>query len=177
MQILSKRFFPKAATLLVAAFLSCLLLLVPDSPEAAARRSQAAPAFKAFSLDGKLISTENLLGNVVLLDFWATWCPPCRESIPYLKNLHNRYADQGLKIVGMSMDDGGARIVKSYVEKQKIPYQIVMASNKVAADYGVRALPVLYLIDKQGQVREFFMGFSDQAGKVIEAQIRQLLAE
>ena len=177
MQIINKRFSPKAATLLVAAFLSCLLLLVPDNLEAAAQRNQAAPAFKAFSLDGKLISTENLRGNVVLLDFWATWCPPCRESIPYLTSLHNRYASQGLNIVGMSMDDGGAWIVKNYVARQKIPYQVAMASNKVAADYGVRALPVLYLIDKQGLVREFFMGFSDQAGKVIEAQIRQLLAE
>lgn len=114
---------------------------------------------------------------MVLLDFWATWCPPCRESIPHLAELHRKYSKQGLVIVGMSVDEGGERTVKDYAENNAIPYQIVMASGKISSDYGVRALPVLYVIDKNGLIREQIMGFSDQAGKVIESLTKKLLEE
>lgn len=164
----------RAATLVVAAL---LLSLHPCNSEAAPRRGQPAPPFKAFSIKGQPISTEGLKGSVVLLDFWATWCPPCRESIPHLAELHRKYSKQGLVIVGMSVDEGGERTVKDYAENNAIPYQIVMASGKISSDYGVRALPVLYVIDKNGLIREQIMGFSDQAGKVIESLTKKLLEE
>nr|WP_307726385.1 TlpA disulfide reductase family protein [Trichlorobacter sp.] len=164
----------RAVTLVVTAL---LLSLAPLDSDAAPRRNQPAPAFKTFSIKGQPISTEGLKGSVVLLDFWATWCPPCRESIPHLAELHRKYGKQGLVVVGMSVDEGGERTVKEYAERNAIPYQIVMASGKISSDYGVRALPVLYVIDKNGLVREQVMGFSDQAGKVIENLIKKLLNE
>jgi len=77
----------------------------------------------------------------------------------------------------MSVDEGGERIVKEYVQQHKIPYPIVMASSKVTADYGVRALPVLYLIDQNGVVREQIMGFAAGAERVIEGLVKKQLAE
>ena len=160
-----------------AAFCAAALLFCVVSADAAPRRGQPAPAFKAFAISGQPISSDGLKGSVVILDFWATWCPPCRESIPFLAELHRKYAKQGLQVIGMSVDEGGERIVKEYVQQHKIPYPIVMASSKVTADYGVRALPVLYLIDQNGVVREQIMGFAAGAERVIEGLVKKQLAE
>lgn len=164
----------RAVAVIVAAL---VFTLSPASSEAAARRGQPAPAFKLFALNGLPVSSEGLKGSVVVLDFWATWCPHCRDSIPFLSRLHRAYAAQGLQVIGMSADEGGERTVKKYVEGKSIPYMIVMANSKIISDYGVRALPVVYIIDRQGVVREQVIGFSDQAGKVIENLVKKLLAE
>jgi thiol-disulfide isomerase/thioredoxin len=160
-----------------AAFCAAALLFCVVSADAAPRRGQPAPAFKAFAISGQPISSAGLKGSVVILDFWATCCPPCRESIPFLAELHRKYAKQGLQVIGMSVDEGGERIVKEYVQEHKIPYPIVMVSSKVTADYGVRALPVLYLIDQNGVVREQIMGFAPGAERVIEGLVKKQLAE
>jgi thiol-disulfide isomerase/thioredoxin len=166
--------FSRAVTLIVTAF---LLAATPQPSEALARRGQPMPAFKVFSIKGQPLSSESLKGSVVLIDFWATWCPPCRESIPHLAELHRKYGKQGLIIVGMNVDEGGERLVKEYAERHSIPYPIVMASDKIISDYAVRALPVLYIVDKNGLIREQLMGFSDQAGKILENQIKKLVSE
>lgn len=164
----------RAVTVIVAAL---LFTLPPGSSEAAARRGQPAPAFKLFAINGMPVSSEGLKGSVVVLDFWATWCPHCRDSVPFLSKLHRTYASQGLKVIGMSADEGGERVVKKYAEAKSIPYLIVMANSNVLSNYGVRALPVVYIIDRQGVVREQVLGFSDQAGRVIETLVKKLLVE
>lgn len=175
MYSLSYLYFFRAVMMIVAALL--FTALSPDLSEAAARRGQPAPAFKLFALNGQPVSSEGLKGSVVILDFWATWCPHCRDSVPFLAGLHRTYAAQGLQVIGMSADEGGEWVVKKYVQEKSIPYLIVMAHNKLLADYAVRALPVVYILDRHGVVREQVMGFSDQAGKVIENQVKKLLSE
>ena len=165
----------RAVTILVAALL--FTITAQKQAEAIVKRGQPAPAFKAFSIKGQPLSADGLAGSVVILDFWATWCPPCRESIPHLAELHRKYGKQGLVIIGMSMDEGGERTVKQYAEQHKIPYPVVMAGSKIGSDYGIRALPALYIIDRNGLVREQVMGFSNQAGMVIENLVKKLLAE
>jgi len=160
-----------------AAFCAAALLFLVAIADAAPRRGQPAPAFKAFAISGQPISSDGLKGSVVILDFWATWCPPCRESIPFLAELHRKYAKQGLQVIGMSVDEGGERVVKEYAQQHKIPYPLVMASGKIQADYGVRALPVLYLIDQNGVIREQIMGFAAGAERVIEGLVKKQLAE
>ncbi len=160
-----------------AAFCAAALLFCVATADAAPRRGQPAPAFKAFAITGQPISSEGLRGSVVILDFWATWCPPCRESIPFLAELHRKYAKQGLQVIGMSVDEGGERVVKSFADEKRIPYPLVMASGKIQADYGVRALPVLYIIDQNGIVKEQIMGFATGADRVIEGLIKKQLAE
>lgn len=160
-----------------AAFCAAALFFCVTIADAAPRRGQAAPAFKAFSITGQPISNDGLKGSVVILDFWATWCPPCRESIPFLSALHRKYAKQGLQIIGMSVDDGGEREVKAFADEKRIPYPVVLTSAKIQADYGVRALPVLYIIDQNGIVKEQIMGFAPGADRVIENLVKKQLAE
>lgn len=174
MSVLPCQWFFRAVTIFVAAL---LFALSPAGSEAAVRRGQPGPSFKLFAINGQPVSSEGLKGSVVVLDFWATWCPHCRDSIPFLSRLHRTYAAQGLQVVGMSADEGGERVVRQYVEGKAIPYLIVMANRKLLSDYSVRALPVVYILDRHGIVREQFLGFSDQAGAVMEALVKKLLAE
>lgn len=112
----------------------------------------------------------------MILDFWATWCPPCRESIPFFSELHRKYGKQGLQIVGMSVDESGEKHLKAFVAEKGIPYSIALASEKVQTDYGIRALPVLFVIDKNGIVKEQMLGFSASQAKSLENLIKKLLA-
>ena len=164
----------QAVTLCVAAF---LMLLLPIQSEAIVRRGQPAPAFNLFAITGQPVSTEGLKGSVVVVDFWATWCPPCRESLPFLNELHRKYAKQGLQIVGMNVDEGAERELKAFIAEKGLGYTIVMAPRKLQNDYGVRALPVLFVLNKQGQVVEQMLGFSAGHARALENLVKKLLSE
>ncbi len=175
MHALLHRFLFRAVTVSVAALL--FVLSNGTSAEAVARRGQPAPAFKLFAFNGQPLSNEGLKGSVVIIDFWATWCSPCRESLPFFNELHRKYGKQGLQIVGLSVDEGGERQVRAFAAEKGLSYTVAMAPRKLQDDFGVRAVPVLYIIDRQGIVREQVMGFSDQAGKVVETLVKKLLTE
>ena len=160
-----------------AAFVVAALLFTSVTASAAPKPGKPAPPFKAFAISGQPVSLDSLKGSVVILDFWATWCPPCRESLPFFSELHRKYGKQGLQIIGMSVDEAGEKHVKAFVAEKKIPYNIVMASSKVQADYGVRALPVLFVLDKNGVVIEQMLGFSPNHGRVLENIVKKHLAQ
>lgn len=168
------RCFFQAVTLVVTAF---LLVLQPVASQAAVRRGQAAPAFKLFAINGEPVSTEGLKGSVVIVDFWATWCPPCRESLPFLNELHRKYGKQGLQIIGMNVDEGAERDLKSFVAEKGLGYTIIMAPRRLQDEYGVRALPVLFILNKQGVVVEQMLGFSPGHGRLLENLVKRLMAE
>lgn len=162
----------------VALFATAFLLTVsPDLADAAARRGQPAPSFRLFAINGQPVSSEGLKGSVVIIDFWATWCPPCRQSLPFLNELHNKYGKQGLQIIGMSVDEGGERTLKPFVAEQRLAYSIVAAPKSVQDSYGVRALPVLFVLNKQGTVVEQMLGFSPAHGQLLEQLVKKLLRE
>jgi peroxiredoxin len=153
------------------------ILLGPAGVYAAPRSGQAAPDFKVSTIAGQQVSLENYRGRVLVLDFFATWCQPCRVSIPHLVEMNRKYGSQGLSVLGMSADDDGERGVKVFAEKNRITYPVALAGEPVLADYGVRSVPVMFVIDKKGRVAEVFRGFTGEVARSTEQLIKKLLAE
>ncbi|MBS0631672.1 MAG: redoxin domain-containing protein [Verrucomicrobia bacterium] len=118
----------------------------------------AAPAWKLQSPDGKEISFAQFKGKVVVVDFWATWCGPCRTEIPGYIALQKKHEKDGLVIVGIAVNDT-ADSVKAYMAKQGINYPIVMGDDAVVEAFGgIEAIPTTFIIDREGKIRERKMG-------------------
>lgn len=124
----------------------------------------AAPKWSLPRIDGSTLTSDELKGKVVVLDFWATWCPPCRAEIPGYVEMQQQYADQGLVIVGVSLDQAGPKVVKEFAEKMGINYPLVMGDQDVVSAFGgVRAIPTTFLIDRDGQIRHRKVGAMERA--------------
>jgi peroxiredoxin len=133
-----------------------------------------APAWKLRDLDGKTVSSDDFKGKVVILDFWATWCPPCRAEIPGLIDLQKTYGKQGLMVVGVSVDQGGTDVIKSFVEKFGMNYPVLVADDKVQQAFGgFDAIPVTLVIDRQGRIVKRHLGLTEK--DEFEAEIKPLL--
>jgi thiol-disulfide isomerase/thioredoxin len=138
-----------------------------------ASNPQPLPPFLVTDLDGNAVSTAAWKGKVVFINFWATWCPPCRAEIPVLIDLANRYKDR-LQIVGVSVDDEDPQDVKKFAEHFGINYPIVMASPEIVAEYGgVPALPTLFVINTDGKVVQKHEGL--YSPELYETEVRLLL--
>ena len=136
-----------------------------------------APEFSLKTLTGEEISLSKYKGKTLLLDFWATWCGPCRESIPHLVHLYKTYQAQGLEVVGLSMDKGDPKTVDHFVKSLDMPYPIAIAPEEIARAYGVNGLPTIVLIDKEGKIREKIVGFNTAIAKKIESRVAELISE
>jgi len=137
------------------------------------RNPDAAPEFQLTTLDGKPLSLESERGKVVLLNFWATWCGPCRAEIPDLIALQERYAGK-LQIIGLMVDEDDAGVVKQVVARTGINYPVAMTSPEIRIKYGgIAALPTSFVLDTQGRVVQKHEGLRNPA--LYEAEIRALL--
>jgi len=135
---------------------------------------KTAPYFTLPDLDGNKVSLSDYKDKVVILDFWATWCPPCIKEIPHFIDLYNEYKNHGLIIVGISVDRQGAGIVKAFNKKYKINYPILMADNQVSRDYGnITGIPTTFIIDQAGKIRRMYVGYRDKT--VFETDIKELI--
>jgi len=135
-----------------------------------------APSFTLQDLNGKTVSLSDFKGKVVILDFWATWCPPCVVEIPHFIELYKQYKDQGFAMVGISLDREGIGVVESFARKYQVNYLILMADSQVANAYGgITGIPTTFVIDPAGNIRQKYIGYRDKA--VFEADIKALLAE
>ena len=122
------------------------------------RNPAAAPAFAARDLDGREIAMASLRGKVVLINFWATWCPPCRAEIPDLIALQEKYRDR-LQIIGISEDEGGPEIVRRFVAEHRINYPILMTSPEIEKKFpGIGALPTSFVIDRDSRLVQKHIG-------------------
>jgi thiol-disulfide isomerase/thioredoxin len=120
-----------------------------------------APAFALPDLNGQQIELSKYQGKVVLVDFWATWCTPCREEIPRFVEWQKQYGDQGLQVIGISMDDG-QEPVREFYKKFNLNYPVVMGNDKVAEAYGgVLGLPINFLVGKDGRIIKKYVGMTD----------------
>jgi thiol-disulfide isomerase/thioredoxin len=132
-----------------------LLRAEPDKPA-------AAPAWKLKGLDGTTVSSDQFKGKVVVLDFWATWCGPCKAEIPGYVGLQKKYGADGLVIIGISKDDDGPKrqkTVQEFVDAHGMNYTIVFSSDELeAALGGIDAIPTTYIIDRDGNIRNKKIG-------------------
>lgn len=154
------------------------MMTAPPPPLPAGTR---APAFATRTLAGKPLSLASLRGKVVLLDYWATWCGPCRMATPTLRGLHQKFHARGFSVVGMSMDQADtAAQVAPFVRAMHMTYPVTLslaANARAQSAYHANALPSQYLIDKKGIVRWSQMGYSVGEGQELTAMISKLLAE
>ena len=124
--------------------------------------NEKAPALSGPTLDGKTLALAGFTGKVVLVDFWATWCDPCREEIPDLVKLRDRLKVKGFEILGVSMDEEGAKAVKKFMAKQPISYPVVLNNGeRPPAGWVVPGLPTAYLIGRRGEVLKRWFGEKD----------------
>lgn len=132
-----------------------------------------APDFSLPDLSGKKLNLSSYRGKVVLLDFWATWCDPCRDEIPHFIDLQNKYGDQGLQIIGVSMDDG-PEPVREFYQRYRVNYPVVMGNAKTGELYGgVFGLPIAFLIGRDGRIAMKHAGATNIS--VLEKEIVNLL--
>jgi len=169
-QIPSQRFFLKLLLAVVG------LALYAQPAAAVLQKGDRAPAIKLVTTSGQPVTLANYRGYVLIMDFFATWCIPCKESIPHLNDLNRKYGKQGLQILGVSVDESESE-VKSFSAERKVSYPIALAGEDLQTDYGLRSIPTIYLIDKKGAVAEKFQGYSDQTGRAMEDAVKRLLAE
>jgi peroxiredoxin len=158
--------------------LAVAALLLSTQPAAAVlQKGDKAPAVKLVTTTGQPVSLANYKGYVLVLDFFATWCVPCKHSIPHLNSMSQKYGKQGLQVLGVSVDEGSDRDVKNFMIERKINYPVAVSGEEMQVDYGLRSIPTIYVINKKGIVAEKFQGYSDQTAKAMEDTIKKLLAE
>lgn len=130
--------------------------------------------FKLLDVNGKPKTLADYKGKVVIVDFWATWCGPCKASIPHFINLQREYQEKGLEVVGISLDTTGPKAVGAFAQAQKINYTILMGNDAVAAAYGgIKGIPVAFVVTQDGKIFRKYVGYRDQ--KVYDSDIRALL--
>ena len=135
-------------------------------------KGTVAPAFELKNLaDGKMVALSSFRGKAVLLNFWATWCGPCKIEMPWLVDLQKRYGPQGLQIVGVAMDDADDKEITDFTKKMGVNYVVLKGTEKVGDLYGgVDRLPITYYIDRSGKVVEESIGLVSES--IIEEDIK-----
>lgn len=144
-----------------------------SSPDSGKSGGQAAPQFSFSSLEGKTVALKDLTNKVVVVDFWATWCGPCREEIPHLNKLYSELEGRGFEIVGISMDTDGTE-VKEFAKEFRIEYPIVMGSDQDTESFGgIIGLPTTFIIDRKGNIAKKYIGLPPAAD--LERIIKELV--
>lgn len=121
-----------------------------------------APGFTLKTFDGKWVRLSDLKGRPVVLDFWATWCRPCRASMPHLENLQKRYGSKGLVVIGLSVDEGSQSEVRRFAQDLGVTFRLGMATDRLLDDYGpIRFVPTTFFIDRTGRMVRRVRGYLD----------------
>ena len=135
-----------------------------------------APQFSLANLDGKNVSLKDFADKVMVVDFWATWCGPCREEIPHLNKLYENYRGKGVVVVGISMDAEGPEVVKQFAKELRMEYPVVMGDENVQQDFGgIVGLPTTFIIDRKGNIVKKYTGYQPAIMQDMEQTIKELM--
>ena len=133
-----------------------------------------APAWQLQDVDGKTVRSSDFKGKVVILDFWATWCGPCRMELPGFVELQKKYEKQGLAVIGVSVDQISPGEVKKFAQKSGVNYPVVLADARATQDFGgIEAIPTTFVIDREGRIAKQHQGFTEK--EEFEKEIKSLL--
>lgn len=168
------RVHPGIRTLVLAL---TLIILGACSKSAEDLVPEAAPNFTLPRVDGGTLQLAEQKGKVVLLDFWATWCPPCRVAMPHLAKLQTQYGSDGLVVLGMNLDNNREDL-DHYLASEPVNYPILLVDAPTRQAYGgVASVPQTILIDRTGKVRHKFLGYDHKVATAIENALQALLQE
>lgn len=174
--------FGRMKKIILLLILALLLLSCAKKSDENGRLSSVAigntaPDFTAKDLSGRDVILSGLAGRVVVLEFWATWCPPCRSTIPDLIALHDRYRDRNVTVLAVSVDEGRNLVstLTDFSRENKINYTILLGNDAVTRAYKVRNIPVVFLIDKTGKIVSQHTGAVEDFAGTISSQIDRLL--
>jgi peroxiredoxin len=146
----------------------------PSARTSYSLKSAAAPDFTLESLDGQSMRLSDFRGKAVLLNFWATWCGPCKIEMPWFVDLQNQYGSQGLQIVGVAMDDSAKEDIDKFVKEMGVNYPVLIGKEAVGDAYGgVPALPESFFISRDGKIMDKFIGLRGKAE--VEEAIKKAL--
>jgi len=152
-----------------------VVALLASAPVCAAAPGEMAPVFALQTAAGDMVSLERLRGKVVYVDFWASWCGPCRRSFPWMNEMHRKYGDKGLAIVAVNVDKKRAD-AERFLAQVPAAFTIVYdMPGATPAAYAVKGMPSSYLIDASGRIVTVEQGFSDERAAELEAQLRGMI--
>ena len=133
-----------------------------------------APDFTLLNAQGEEKTLSDFKGKVVILNFWATWWPPCKIEIPHFIELYEKYKDDGLEIIGISLDWNAERVVGPFAEENGIEYTMLLGNNEITDLYGgIMSIPVTFIIDRNGGITKRFLGYRDK--ETFENAVKRLL--
>jgi peroxiredoxin len=158
-------------------WLALLLACAVGSAAAAVQLSTSAPDFTLRSVAGANLRLQEQRGQVVLVNFWATWCGPCRQEMPHLNRIYDKYRASGFVLLGVNIDDD-PRAAADLAAKLGLRFPVLLDTDKkVSRAYDMSAMPATLLIDRDGRVRHIHRGYRDGVERTYEEQVRSLLKE
>ena len=157
--------------------LALLLATSVGSSQASVQLESNAPDFTLRSANGANLRLQEQRGQVVLLNFWATWCGPCRQELPHLNRIYDKYRSAGFVLLGVNIDDD-PRLATELASKLGLKFPVLLdGDKKVSRVYDMSAMPATLVIDRDGRVRHIHRGYRDGVEKTYEEQVRALLKE
>lgn len=155
------------------------LLAVPVTSFALPQKGKPAPPLQVVTTSGQRVSLANYRGYVLVLEFFATWCEGCKESLPHMISYNKQYGKQGLQILGLNPGVRGDTldVVRQFMREKQINFPVALVDDDLLIDYGISPIPAIFIIDRKGVLVQKFVGFNPEIKKEMEATIRSLLAQ
>jgi thiol-disulfide isomerase/thioredoxin len=170
------RFFLVLAAIITLAIPAISMKVNQDaSASSSSEELKALPEINLQDFEGKKVSSDELRGSILVLDFWATWCTPCLAEVPMLNKLQEKYAGKGLKVIGVTMVSGDAKEVKPVVNRAKMKYTVLMGDDDQTYDFNIFGYPTTFLVTRDMKIFRKYVGTSAQKAAKMEADIQKLL--